>query len=375
MDVRPLRWPHVALPTTLLALAYLAKPVAVVAIVPVCALFVLRYRAGRPTNTGAVAALLIAPAILLGWYDHIVSSHAEWHWASGITSLHVLPSLRQALTSGDALSAKFAAFGNAIRLVRTTMLGTAGFLLAIAGFAVLAWSRTKNSMLLWSWLAAELVYVFVVMTVEHVDYYAYSLLPLSALAIGGAAARYVSILRRADIAAAGRWALAALLPLAVAGVAVQGRAAVASYYQYNARAYRDAVALDRWLPPGATIVLGHYGPDVQYYIDRFGWEEDPLLWTPFDEQSAIRKGARYFISVEDNRLRRNLELCAWLQRFPMAAANADWPVYITDPLRILPGADRFWRGFRLAERRGQGRAFLDAADVCRVSPPGLARTP
>jgi len=343
--------------------------------VPVCALFVLRYRAGRPTNAGAVATLLIVPALLLGWYDHIVSSHAEWHWASGITSLHVLPSLRQALTSPDALLAKFAAFGNAIGLVRATMFGTAGFVLAIAAFAALAWSRSKNTTVLWSWLAAGLAYVFVVMTVERVDYYAYSLLPLGALAIGGAAARYVSMLRRADVAPAGRWALAALLPLAVVGVAVQGRAAVAPYYHYNVRAYRDAVALGRWLPPAAIIVLGHYGPDVQYYIDRFGWEEDPLLWTPFDEQSAIRKGARYFISVEDNRLRRNLELCAWLQRFPTAGANAAWPVYITDPRRMLPGADRFWRGFRVAERQGRGRAFLDAANVCRVATLGLAQTP
>jgi hypothetical protein len=114
---------------------------------------------------------------------------------------------------------------------------------------------------------------------------------------------------------------------------------------------------------------------VQYYINRFGWEEDPLLWTPFDEQSAIRKGARYFISVEDNRLRRNVELCAWLQRFPMAGANTDWPVYVTDPQRTLPGADRFWRGFRIAERQGRGRAFLDAANVCRVALPGLVQTP
>ncbi len=363
------------MPAALLALAYLAKPVAVVALVPVCTLLILRYRARRPTNAGAVAVLLLVPAILLGWYDQIVSSHAEWHWASGITSLHVLPSLRQALTSPGALLAKFAAFGSAFGLVRTTMLGTAGFVLAIAGFAVLAWSRTKNSIVLWSWLAAEIAYVFVVMTVEHVDYYAYSLLPLGALAIGGAAARYVSMLRRSEVAPAGRWALAALLPLAVAGVAIQGRAAVAPYYKYTAQAYSDAVALDRWLPPGAIIVLGHYGPDVQYYIDRFGWEEDPLLWTPFDEQSAIRKGARYFISVEDNRLRRNVELCAWLQRFPLAAANTDWPVYITDPQRMLPGADRFWRAFRVAERQGGGRAFLDAANVCRVAAPGLAPAP
>ena len=84
------------------------------------------------------------------------------------------------------------------------------------------------------------------------------------------------------------------------------------------RASRSIATLDK----GALVVIGHYGPDVQYYIDRFGWEEDPAAWTPFDEESAIRKGARYFISIEDNRLRRNFELCAWLQRFPVRNPSA-----------------------------------------------------
>ena len=119
---------------------------------------------------------------------------------------------------------------------------------------------------------------------------------------------------------------------------------------------------------GALVVIGHYGPDVQYYIDRFGWEEDPALWTPFDEESAIAKGARYFISIEDNRLRRNLELCAWLQRFPVRNPSAAWIVYETDPRKTLPGADAFWRSFRRAERAGNGRAFLDRTALCSVRP-------
>ncbi|MGA8099938.1 MAG: hypothetical protein WB810_14890, partial [Candidatus Cybelea sp.] len=140
------------------------------------------------------------------------------------------------------------------------------------------------------------------------------------------------------------------------------------YYDYNKQVYRNALLLDRRLPQKTLIVIGHYGPDVQYYIDRFGWEEDPALWTPFDEESAIRKGARYFISIEDNRLRLNMELCAWLQRFPMFDAGG-WPVYETDPAKVSPQADGFWREFRRAERAGSGRAFLDANGRCRVTGP------
>ncbi len=124
------------------------------------------------------------------------------------------------------------------------------------------------------------------------------------------------------------------------------------------------MALDRALAPNALVVIGHYGPDVQYYIDRFGWKEDPAIWTPFDEQSAIRKGARYFISIEDGRLRANADLCAWISRFPILDAAAAWPVYETDPAKTLPGAEIFWRTYRKAALAGKGRAFLDAHHIC-----------
>jgi len=105
---------------------------------------------------------------------------------------------------------------------------------------------------------------------------------------------------------------------------------------------------------------------VLYYINRKGWEEDPLLWTPFDEQSAIRKGARYFVSIEDNRLKRNVELYAWLQRFPVISRTAKWPVYQTDYAKLLPGAEARWQEFRRREKAGDPRA-IDAV----VTPAAL----
>ena len=76
------------------------------------------------------------------------------------------------------------------------------------------------------------------------------------------------------------------------------------------------------------------------------------MWTPFDEQSAIRKGARYFIAIEDNRLRRNPELYAWMQRFPLLNPKAAWPVYETDYAKVLPAAEARWRAFRNLEKAG-----------------------
>ncbi len=353
----------------LLTFAYLAKPVAVLAVVPAIGAVWQRARSGLTTRATAVGVLLLVPLLILWLYDRRVASYAEWHWASGITTLHVLPALRASFTGFPEFAAKIGACYAALALFHDRILGSTAFYATIVSLVALPWIRSRCAPLLWGWLAAGLLYVFVVVTVERVDYYMLPLAPLCALVLGGAAERLARGALDAEAAAPARWALFAIVPLLAIGVLLQGRAAVASYYDYNAIAYRHATYLDATLDRDALIVIGHYGPDVQYYVNRFGWEEDPLLWTPFDEESAIRKGARYFISVEDNRLRRNDELCAFLQRYPVLDPNAQWIVYETDPAKELPGAQTFWSAFRSAERKGAARAFLEAhAPLCTVKP-------
>lgn len=358
-------------PTVFLTLAYLAKPVAVLAVVPLIGVTFERARRGRDLNALALAiAILIAvPLIVLAIYDRRVASYSEWHWASGITQLHVLPALRVSISSTAGFAANLTNFRTVLTMLRETMLGSISFALAIAGFIGLPWVRARSKLLLWGWLVGGLLYVYVVVTVERVDYYMYPLLPLAALVIGGLATGFARTVSRADIAPAARFALLAIVPFVALAALILAPSPVSAYYRYNRNAYRNAVALDRALPTGALIVMGHYGPDVQYYINRFGWEEDPLLWTPFDEESAIRKGARYFVSIEDNRLHDNVELCAWLQRFPLLNWSGTWPVYETDPAKVTPDAERFWRAFRSAEFAHGARAFLDAHGVCRVKNP------
>lgn len=354
----------VALTTLLFALAFLAKPVAVLAIVPLGVLVVRRARDDRAAlAAGAVVALI--PLALLWLYDRQVAAHAEWHWASGITRLHVLPALVAALSSGGAFLAKCAQFRIVVGMFRETMTGPVAFWCSLLAFAVIAATHRRGASVLWGWLAAGLLYVFVVVTVERVDYYMMALLPLCAIAIGGLTAAYVRFIRGVDAAAVARTALLALVPALALVLLLTSRSPVQAYYGYNEAAYRGALLLDRSVPPGALLVVGHYGPDLQYYMNRFGWEEDPLLWTPFDEESAIAKGSRYFVAVEKTRLNHNLELCAYLQRFNVLRWNGPWPIYVTNPNRERTGAPTFWRAFRSAERVGRGRAYLDGAGVCK----------
>ena len=353
--------------TALLTFAYLAKPVAVVGVVPVLAAVWERARSGLTTRVSALIVLVVAPLLVLWFYDRRVASYAEWHWASGITRLHVLPALLAAFSGVPAFVQKAGQFREAIGMFRASILGSLGFWLALGSFVALGWIEARSKSVLWSWLGAGLLYVFVVVTVERVDYYMLLLVPPCALVTGGALAAYVRSISEMTVAAAARYALIAVVPVLGVVVLLTGVATAAPYYAYNKAAYRNAVALDRVLDRDALVVIGHYGPDVQYYVDRFGWEEDPALWTPFDEESAIRKGARYFISIEDNRLRRNIELCAWMQRFPQLQPVEEWPVYETDPAKVLPRADAFWRAFRNAERAGRGRAFLDAHRACTIA--------
>ncbi len=352
--------------TALLALAYLAKPVAIVALAPLLGLLWDRARAGKPKAYAAAATLILVPLILVWLYERRIAGYAQWHWASGIVRLHVLPSLAGAFASLTAFLAKCTQFRIVLGMLRETMLGSLSFLLTVAAFIALPWIPARSKTLLWSWLAGGLLYVFVVVTVERVDYYMYPLLPLCALIIGGALARFIALVRGIEAAPAARYALVVVVPIVALVALLASRQPVAAYYEYNRQAYRGALALNGSLDPQALVVIGHYGPDLQYYIDRFGWEEDPLLWTPFDEESAIRKGARYFIAVEDRRLAHNLELCAWLQRFPVTNVAGAWPVYETRPQRVLLGAQASWQAFRRAERAGRGRAFLDARGLCRT---------
>ncbi|MHB8177350.1 MAG: ArnT family glycosyltransferase [Vulcanimicrobiaceae bacterium] len=348
--------------SALLALAYLAKPVSLVALAPVGFSVLDRARSGRTMRWSAIAVLIVIPLVILALYGRAVNAHAEWHWASGIVTLHVIPGLIAAFASWHGFILKGQAFGAVLVLLTRTMI--AGWW-PWAIIAILILPRSARApWLVTSWLAAGLAYVYVVVTVERVDYYMFLLLPPLALAMGGALARVAGLLTRTSGLMRSAAALAAVV--AFGSAFVTGQRAVAPYYLYSKNAYRRAVALDHELPKHALVVMGHYGPDILYYIDRYGWEEDPYLWTPFDEESAIRKGARYFIAIEDQRFRRNLELCAWMQRFPLLDPKAAWPVYITNDALIKPGTRSFWRAFRRAERAGQGRQFLNARGVCRL---------
>lgn len=331
-------WRGGLLAVLLLALAFLAKQVALLALIPAAALLAGHFR------RQAVVALL-ASLVPLAVYGPFVAAHAEWHWASGIMRLHIIPSFAGAFTSLHGFERKAIDFVKALRMLATTMLGPAGIVLLVAGFCIRL--RSKADAVLWGWLAGGLIYTYIVVTVERVDYYLYPLLPLGALVGGNLIARALE--RFGTTPNARRGALAGLAVLWLIAL-YAGRREIAPYYVWSANVYTRSIALDKTLDPGALIVIGHYDPSLMYYIRRKGWMEDPYLWTPFDEQSAIRKGARYFIAVEPKRLARNVELAHWLERFPLLDPNAKWPVYQTDIAKVLPGAETRWQDFRRRER-------------------------
>ena len=183
----------------LLTFAYLAKPVAVLAVVPVIAAVWERSRERLTTRPTAVGVLLLVPLLILWLYDRRVASYAEWHWASGITTAARSSGVRATPSPAlSAFAAKLGAFFAALGLLRERILGSAAFFATIVALIALPWMRARSAVLLWGWLAAGLLYVFVVVTVERVDYYMLPLVPLCALVLGGAAARLApqSVTRR-----------------------------------------------------------------------------------------------------------------------------------------------------------------------------------
>lgn len=333
-------WPA----ASLTALALLAKPVAAVALLPIGALML---RAHGLATLRRAQTYSFALVVLLPWlvYDRYISSIAEWHWASGIMQLHVIPSLHTALSSWNELHQALQSYRHVLDMLPGTMLGP--WCAALFACAILVPQQTRSRTFLFAFLAACLLYSFVVMRYERVDYYFYVLLPLAALWSGLLVDRLAALV---PPSAAPRWTAGALALSATFALVWVNREPVRAYYHYKPQTYRNAKMLDATLAPGSLVVVGHYDPSVQYYINRKGWEEDPYLWTPFNEQSAIRKGARYFIAIEKNRLERNVELHAWLQRFPVLNPRAQWPIYQTDYAKMLPGSEQRWQQFRKRER-------------------------
>jgi|SRR5579872_3152576 len=332
-------------PAVLALFAFLAKPVALVGAVPIAAMGVALHGVRETLARAATwvyAAIAIIPLIAYLRFEHSI---AEWHWASGITQKHVIPSLVEAFRSPATLAAKIVLFVREGHMLWQTMLGPIGCVLAVAGVVLLAAGAMRGGVLLWSWLAAMALYGFTVVTVEPVDYYLYPALPLAALLGGGALGWLYARARPATPSERIAWLIVGIV--ALAGTTAYDRTRISKYYAWRVGVYQQARALDAGLPKGVLVVMGHYDPSILYYINRYGWEEDPLLWTPFDEQSAIRKGARFFIDMEPQHLLRNADLYNWLQRFPKEKIpGVSWTVYHTDYALQLPGAEARWRAFR-----------------------------
>jgi hypothetical protein len=304
------------------ALAWLAKPPALLALAPILALtFAARGRkAATDLSLYALLALTLLPFFL--YFDH-VRSIAEWHWAEGITDKHVLPQLAAELRGPGALWAGVQSSLALLRMLSSTILGPTLFgLTALAGFALPRDDRkTARAWFFAAWAAALVAYTFVVVDVERVDYYLMPWLPFAALLAGGALD---------SLAAPGRIALGRG-SLACAGVifvvSYSNMLEIHPYYTWSRPVYSAATELDRKLDPGCLIVMGHYDPSVLYTIGRRGWEEDPLDWNVHDMTSAIAKGACYFVAVEVPRFRANKALYGFMQRYARVPVSSGWQVY------------------------------------------------
>ena len=140
-------WP----PALLLALAFLAKQVALLALIPAAA---LRSRARLRGGSSGRSSRSRCSLRSSRWRSTspFVAAHAEWHWASGIMRLHVMPSFVRGVhiaarlrTQGDRLRAGAAdARHDDARAGRLRCCWSPGFCIRL---------RSSADAVLWGWLA------------------------------------------------------------------------------------------------------------------------------------------------------------------------------------------------------------------------------
>ena len=308
------------------ALAWLAKPTALILLAPLLAMSFSRrgVRAFADWSMYGFLLLTLAPLIGYLWYEHRI---AQWHWASGITTKHVLPQLVLEVTQAKAFGAALAGSLALLRTLASTILGPVLFALTLVGFVTQPGGETARhrSWMLGAWLAALALYTFVVVNVERVDYYMLPWLPFAAIVAAGAVENVWAAISQGT-RVAGPTTLAALGVVAFF-ITYVDMLEIHPYYTWSRPVYSAATELDRTLEPGALIVMGHYDPSVLYLINRKGWEEDVLLWNVHDMTSAIAKGARYLVAVEVPRFRANKPLYRFMQRYRRVPVASGWEVY------------------------------------------------
>ncbi|HEY7993333.1 MAG TPA: glycosyltransferase family 39 protein [Candidatus Eremiobacteraceae bacterium] len=310
------------------ALAWVAKPPALLALAPIVAvLLAMRGRKALGSwQPYAFLALTLAPFYL---YFHHESAIAEWHWAEGITSQHVLPQLVAELTKPSALWTGLQGAFALLRMLGSTILGPALFgLTAVAGFALPRDDRSRaRAWLFGAWAAGLAAYTVVVVNVERVDYYLLPWLPFAALLVAGAVDNVIERLGAPATSARTNVVACIGIGTAIFIITYSNMLQIHGYYTWSRPVYAAATELDRVLDPDCLIVMGHLDPSVLYTIGRKGWEEDPLSWNVHDQTSAIAKGACYYVAIEIPRLRANAALYHFLQRYRRVPVASGWQVY------------------------------------------------
>lgn len=306
------------------SLAWLAKPPALLLLIPMVTLAFVRLRQG-PARERWLSAGLVLSLLPLGLYLAHVHAIAEWHWASGIAAKHVLPTLWRELSSPARLLAGVQGALALLKMLESTMLGP--FLLGALVLAVFAQPATRDRGRSWffgAWFVALTAYTFAVVNVERVDYYLIWFIPFAVLYAAGAIDNLLGLGGIADMR---RWRAIAACAAALFIITYLNMLQIHPYYTWSRPVYSAASELRMTLEPDTLIVMAHYDPSVLYSIGHRGWEEDALLWNVHDMTSAVAKGARYLVAIEVPRFKANKPLYRFMQRYRRIPVRSGWQVY------------------------------------------------
>ncbi|MDQ6780610.1 MAG: glycosyltransferase family 39 protein, partial [Candidatus Eremiobacteraeota bacterium] len=307
------------------SLAWLAKPPALLLLIPMAVLALVRAREGPPRNRWLSASLVLS---LLPLWLYLGHAHAiaEWHWASGITSKHVLPTLLRELSSPASILTGLQSALALLKMLDSTVLGPFLFgALVLAMFAQPAGRPDGGrSWFFAAWFLALAAYTFAVVNVERVDYYLIWFIPFAVLYAGGAIDNVLSLVGPAGT---GGWRAISAGLAALFVVTYVSMLEIHPYYTWSRPVYAAAGELRMTLEPDTLIVMAHYDPSVLYSIGHRGWEEDALLWNVHDMTSAVAKGARYLVAIEVPRFKANKQLYRFMQRYRRVPVRSGWQVY------------------------------------------------
>ncbi|HHV72627.1 MAG TPA: phospholipid carrier-dependent glycosyltransferase [Clostridia bacterium] len=216
--------------------------------------------------------LTFSPTLIYYFFLHQIASHT---FVSGIAKEQVFSNFFSSIFESDNLS-------YVLNIVCHDLLTPIGSILFVAG--LIYRRRDKKEVLIYSWTVAVIVYLLVIVTKIHLEYYVLPLAPVAAILIGKILTVFF---KNKDYICLGLVFISYLL--------IQSYQEIRYYYVLDREILNRGAEVNSLTPQESLIIIDELSPVLLHASDRMGWRIDRKELTIDLVEELKNKGADYYV--------------------------------------------------------------------------------